>query len=128
MEQTHSGSCLCGQIRYTVTGALREVVACHCTQCRKQSGHYFAATSAPNDALQIHGEDALCWYRASPPARRGFCGNCGTTLFWSHDEEDHTSILAGSLDTPTGVKLGKHIFCADKGDYYDITDGLPCTD
>ncbi|MFM7784547.1 MAG: GFA family protein, partial [Gammaproteobacteria bacterium] len=47
MDDTHSGACLCGVVRYTVQGPLRPVVVCHCTQCRRQTGHYLAATSVP---------------------------------------------------------------------------------
>ena len=125
MSETHTGSCLCGSVSYTVDGPLRGVVACHCSQCRKQSGHYYAATTAPRDSVMIHGEERLRWYRASAMARRGFCGTCGSALFWQHDEEDRIASLAGSLDAPTGLAIEKHIYCADKGDYYDLTDGLP---
>ncbi len=119
------GSCHCGAVKYTVHGKLRDVIACHCNQCRKQSGHFFAATSASNTDLTIEGEDNLTWYNASPDAKRGFCSNCGSALFWKADEDDHTSILAGSLDDEAGIKLSAHIFVADKGNYYEIDDDLP---
>lgn len=115
-----SGSCLCKKISYQVNGPLRPITACHCTQCRKQSGHFYAATAAHNDDLTIQGEDNLTWFHASKDAERGFCKFCGSTLFWRHAEEDFTSILAGSLDGETGLKIAKHIFVADKGDYYEI--------
>ena len=116
------GSCLCGQVTFTARGPLRPVIACHCRQCRKASGHYFAATSAPRDAVDITGE--VAWYQSSEWARRGFCGTCGSTLFWDGPGAN-LSFLAGSLDGPTGLKLSAHIFCADKGDYYELDDGLP---
>lgn len=121
------GSCLCGKISYSVNGPLRPIIACHCTQCRKQSGHFFAATAAQNEDLTIQGEDNLTWFHASDEAKRGFCKTCGSTLFWRHSAEGFTSILAGSLDGETGLKIAKHIFVADKGDYYDITDDAPQT-
>lgn len=124
MTGKHTGSCLCGQVSFTVEGPLREVLACHCTQCRKQSGHYFAATNAPDDKITLKGEEHIKWYRASDTAKRGFCSNCGSVLFWKHDNHPYTSILAGSFDKPSGLKLTKHIFVADKGDYYDIEDGV----
>ena len=59
-------------------------------------------------------------------ARRGHaCRHCGSALFWKADGVDYTSILAGTFDGPTGLKPGYHIFCADKGDFYDIRDDLP---
>lgn len=116
------GSCLCGQVTFIVTGPMRPVVACHCAQCRKTSGHYVAATSAPREAVSIHGE--VTWYQSSPDARRGFCGTCGSSLFWDGPGEN-ISIHAGTLDGETGLSVKGHIFCADKGDYYEIEGELP---
>ncbi|MFK5980985.1 MAG: GFA family protein [Rhizobiaceae bacterium] len=122
-----SGSCICGKVSYQVKEPLRPITACHCTQCRKQSGHFFAATAAHNEDLSIQGEENLTWFNASEDAERGFCKTCGSTLFWRHSDESFTSILAGSLDGETGLKIAKHIFVADKGDYYDILDDAPQT-
>jgi len=119
------GSCLCGSVRYSVNGPMRAVVACHCTQCRKQSGHYFAASGADDRDLTIEDGGTLKWYAASDDAKRGFCGDCGSALFWKSDGSTRTSILAGSLDGPTNIKLDRHIFVADQGDYYVLNDGLP---
>lgn len=119
------GSCLCGKVSYSVNGPLRPVIACHCTQCRKQSGHFYAATAADNETLTIYGEDQITWYHASDDAERGFCKNCGSALFWRRPTDNYTSILAGSLDGKTGLKIIKHIYVADKGDYYDIKDDVP---
>ena len=119
-----TGGCLCGAVRYEVRGALRPVVACHCTQCRRMTGHFLAATAAREGDLAITREGTLKWYSASPHARRGFCGACGSTLFWHGTGRDYVAIAAGSLDGPTGLKLVQHIFTADKGDYYELEDGL----
>ena len=117
------GSCLCGQVAFDVAGALRPVVACHCVQCRKTSGHYVAATSARREQIAVRGE--VTWYHASDTARRGFCATCGSSLFWDGPGEN-MSIHAGVLDGVTGLTVKGHIFCADKGDYYEISDDLPC--
>jgi len=122
---TVSGSCLCGAVRYRVTGALRPVIACHCTQCRKTSGHHVAATSAPRETVHIEGE--VAWYASSEAARRGFCPVCGSPLFWD-GPGTHLSIFAGSFDGDPGVRLAGHIFCADKGAYYEIEGDLPRAD
>ncbi len=118
-----SGGCLCGAIRYVTNGALRPVVACHCVQCRKSSGNYVTATSVARDQIEITGDPV--WYASSGTARRGFCGACGSSLFWDGAGQN-ISIHAGSMDGETGLTLKGHIFCADKGDYYEIADGLPC--
>jgi hypothetical protein len=119
---TITGGCLCTAVAYRVTGPMRAVIACHCGQCRRTSGHHVAATSVPRDRVLIEGE--VTWYRSSPSARRGFCGRCGSNLFWDGGGET-LSIHAGTLDGATGLRMDRHIFCADKGDYYDIADGLP---
>ena len=124
-ENDHSGGCLCGAVRYRVSGPLRPVVACHCGQCRRTSGHHVAATQAYRADLAIEGSQAITWYRASEAARRGFCKLCGGQLFWDPEGTETVSIFAGSLDQPSGLQLAEHIFVADKADYYEIADGLP---
>ena len=121
----HKGSCLCGAVTFEVTADLPPPDACHCTQCRKHSGHYFASTDVPRSALTVHGADRVAWYQSSERIRRGFCSVCGSTLFWDPTHKDWTGIAMGAFDTPTRTKLKIHIFVADKGDYYDIADGLP---
>lgn len=120
-----TGGCLCGAVRYEVRGPLRPVVACHCGQCRRMSGHFAAATAALRRDLSIRGESALTWYVSSPGVRRGFCSTCGSSLFWDDTERDYMAIFAGSLDKPTGLELVEHIFAEDRGDYYDIADTRP---
>ena len=122
---THpTGRCLCGAVRFEVTGALSEPHACHCGQCRRQSGHYVVATSASRADFELTRADSLTWYRSSDIARRGFCGRCGSVLFWDDGGED-ISINVGSLDQPTGLRLARHIYVDDKADYYNIDDPLP---
>lgn len=117
-----SGSCLCGAVTYHVSGPLRPVIACHCTQCRKSSGHHVAATSAARDRVDITGD--VTWYASSEQAKRGFCGTCGSNLFWDGGGQN-LSIFAGTLDGDPGITLIGHIFCDDKGTYYEITDEVP---
>ncbi|AXT28109.1 GFA family protein [Ruegeria sp. AD91A] len=121
----HNGSCLCGSVAFTIDGELSPPSACHCGQCRKQSGHVWSSTWTHQDNLSFTASDTLAWFRASDTARRGFCRSCGSFLFWQHNDEDTISISMGALSEPTGLTLSKHIFVADKGDYYDITDDLP---
>lgn len=120
-----SGKCLCGAISFEVEGVLTPPDGCHCTQCRRQSGHYWVSTDVPRDRLTISGEDQLSWYRSSERIRRGFCSICGSALFWDADGRDRIAIGMGAFDRPTGTRMEKHIFTAYKGDYYDIVDGLP---
>ena len=117
------GSCLCGAVGFEATGALRDPGACHCGQCRKQSGHYWASVGAAQADVTISGP--VKWYAASAVADRGFCPECGAFLFWKPRDGGDIGLALGAVDGPSGVRLEKHIFVAFKGDYYDIADGLP---
>ncbi len=66
----------------------------------------------------------LKWHQSSDEARRGFCQECGASMFWDRLSDDMVSIAAGTIDEPTGLKTIRHIFVADKGDYYEIEDSL----
>lgn len=121
----HKGSCLCGAVSFEVSAELREPDACHCTQCRRQSGHFWASTDVDRSALSIVGEEKLSWFRSSEKVRRGFCSTCGSILLWDPIGKPVIAVAMGAFERPTGTRLGKHIFVADKGDYYDIADGLP---
>lgn len=125
MDDTKHGSCLCGAVRFTTTGPLRGVIYCHCAQCRKQTGHYLAATNVSDDRIAIEGSENVTWYRASGSAGRGFCRTCGSALFWKHDELDTISVMAGAFDGDSGLVGQSHIFVGGKGDYYTIDDSLP---
>ncbi|RKF13810.1 GFA family protein [Roseovarius spongiae] len=117
------GHCLCGAVRFHTDATPDGASVCHCGQCRRQSGHLWASAHVPRDALVIEGD--VRWFEASGAAKRGFCPTCGSFLFWAAHDEDTISFALGALDGPTGVTLEKHIFTADKGDYYAIEDGLP---
>lgn len=120
-----TGSCLCGAVRLEVEGQLAPPDACHCGQCRKISGHYWASTDVPREAVTVRGQDSVGWFQSSDKVRRGFCRNCGSPLFWDAVGRPNLSISMGAFDQPTGTHLEKHIFVRDKGDYYEIADGLP---
>ncbi len=75
--------------------------------------------------LHIEGEDQLSWYKSSEKVQRGFCKHCGSSLFFEPFFHDWIGVAMGALDAPSRTKLGMHIFVAEKGDYYEIADGLP---
>ncbi len=124
-QQRKTGSCLCGAVKFHVDGPLKQVIGCHCTMCRKQTSHFLAFTAAWNDNFELTEERGLKWYRSSEHSRRGFCAECGSVLFFATDGDEKISIAAGSLDGSTNFNMAAHIFVADKGDYYAITDGCP---
>lgn len=121
----HRGSCLCGKVTFEVACELPKPDACHCSLCRKHSGHFFASTDVLKSAVAIGGQEHVTWYQSSEKVRRGFCSACGAFLFWDPVSRDSIAIAMGSFDLPTRTQLKMHIFVADKGDYYNIADGLP---
>lgn len=125
-----AGGCLCGAVQFEAAPDGADVTACHCSQCRRWSGHYWASLNVPYSGFRfVRGEECVKWVRASDNARRGFCADCGSSLFWHGDglkgHRERIAIAAGALDPPTGAAVDRHIFTADKGDYYEIADGVP---
>jgi hypothetical protein len=123
------GRCLCGAVAYEVRGPVRHVVLCHCTECRRWTGHFGAFAATGRDCLVLVEERGLRWV-ASPAsdrgARRGFCAECGTSLFWEPADARTVSIAAGTIDAPTGLRVVGHWYTHQAGDYYEIPeDGLP---
>ncbi len=119
------GSCECQGVVFELIGELRDVVFCHCSQCRKTSGHYWAATQVSTGNLNLIKATSLSWYDSSDKARRGFCSVCGSSMFYERKGIDKISVSAGSLEIPTSLDRMRHIYVASKGDYYDISDDLP---
>jgi len=119
------GSCDCKGVVFELSGELRDVVFCHCSQCRKTSGHFWAATQVLRDNLNFSKASSLSWYDSSDKARRGFCNRCGSSMFYERKGVDKISIAAGTLEAPTFLDQMRHIYVASKGDYYDISDNLP---
>jgi len=119
-----TGGCLCGEVRYRIEGPLGSIGACHCSQCRRSSGHFLAGVSVERENLAVDG--AVAWYESTPgKVRRGFCPVCGSNLFWDRIAASYLDVWAGTLDDTRGLALDGHIYVADKGDYYEIADGLP---
>jgi hypothetical protein len=126
----HQGSCLCGAVKFEVSCALPGPDACHCTQCRKHSGHYGVGCDVPKSAVKIEGENSITWFKSSEKVRRGFCKTCGSSLFFDPlfppvRGEPWIGIAMGAFDGPTSTKIALHIFMAEKGDYYDVNDDAP---
>ncbi len=124
-QKKHSGGCLCGAVRYEVRGPLRDVINCHCTLCQRLHGAFGPHSKAKKVNIEVTKDDGLAWYATSKRARRGFCRDCGTHLFWEPVAQDATGIVAGTLDPPTGLKTMGHIFTGEKCDFTELSDALP---
>lgn len=127
------GRCLCGAVNFIVFGHVRPVIACHCKQCRQWSGHFWSATSCEDGGLKIEsGEEQINWYQSSDFAKRAFCSQCGSNLFYKAfgipELKDCTSISSGLFEDPTQFEFGRHIFCAYRGDYYELPENAEILD
>ena len=122
-----NGGCLCGGVRYQIKGPRRNIINCHCQNCRRTHGHFSAYTSVGKGDLKLVSQQTLNWYHDhSPDTRRGFCGECGASLFWdARDGNNKMAISAGTLDSGHGLKTIGHIYVSEAGDYYEISDDLP---
>ena len=122
------GSCLCGAVRYQITGDLGAVHHCHCSRCRKAHGAAFSTfADVPSSALHIvAGENEVRRYRSSPQVERAFCGTCGANLTFRFDGMPETVWIAvASLDTDPGKRPSGHIFATSKARWFEISDDLP---
>jgi hypothetical protein len=124
-----TGRCLCGAVTFEVRGPLRDVVFCHCEECRRWGGHLGAFAATKPDDLDIVDTPALRWIESPASdrhARRGFCVECGSSLFWAPGDGSRVSVSAGALDPPTGLQAAGHWYTRQAADYHQPpADGLP---
>lgn len=121
-----TGGCLCGAVKYEIKGTLYNVINCHCSNCHRIHGHIAAYASSKRKDLKLIEQRGLKWYRSvkdeTPDVYRGFCKECGASLFWDARGDVYIYISAGTLDQPTGLKTIGHIWLNQAGDYYEHTD------
>ena len=118
-------SCLCGGVKIKVKGKLRHVINCHCFQCMKTHGNYAAYTACPVENVTFVKKKTLKWYKSSNIAKRGFCSNCGASMFYKIFKSNNISISAGMFHNPTKLKTHSNIFTKGKMDYYKLDLILP---
>lgn len=122
------GSCLCGGVRYEISGELSPAIHCHCTQCRKASGASFTTNaSISTDAFHLRsGQDLVGEFESSPGQFRRFCTRCGSPLVKRYaDRPDLLRLRLGTLDTDPGVSVVAHIFVRSKAPWVEIADDMP---
>jgi hypothetical protein len=124
----HRGGCLCQRVTYEIVGELTDVLNCHCSMCRKLHAAAFRTRAKVNakDWRTLSGEQFIKFYESSPGERKGFCSECGSSLFTKFDANpDVLGFPLGTLDTDPGVKAMRHVFVGSKAPWFDITDDLP---
>jgi hypothetical protein len=124
-----TGGCLCGAVRYEINDKLRGIVNCHCSKCRKFHGNYGAYTSIKFTSMTLSEQRGLKWFQSitdeTPNVYRGFCSECGSSLFWHPRGQERIAVAAGSLDDPGKLETIGHVWISQIGDYYNISDDLP---
>lgn len=123
-----TGACLCGAVRYEITGQLAPIQLCHCSMCRRASGAAFASNMPVRaaDFRIVAGEASLRSYEASPGKRRVFCGTCGSPIISrSVHDPGMVRVRAGTLDEPAPTHAAFHFHVASRADWLSITDDLP---
>ncbi len=124
MSGNATGRCLCGGVTFRLSGPLRDVIDCHCHRCRRFTGHHLAATSAATDNLHVDDDAGLLtWFAPVAEAVYAFCARCGSSLFWrGASTPERTSVCAGTLDRPTGLRTVEAWWVSEASDYYRRPD------
>jgi hypothetical protein len=125
-EVTSEGGCLCGAVRFRVTGKPISVMHCHCFSCRRNTGSLVATFAGfrPVQLRQLGASPQL--YQSSPGVRRRFCGRCGTPLSYETDRwPDEIHVYLCTLDDPEPCTPQFHVNYSERVPWFDIDDGLP---
>lgn len=120
------GSCLCGKVKYSISGRVGDIVHCHCETCRKAHGAAFSSVASVDDAdFQLTGSEILNSYESSSGKDRYFCSNCGTQVYAKRNGSDHIILRLGSLDNDPDSDEINHIWVSQKASWYNINADLP---
>lgn len=124
-----TGGCLCGAVRYEIVGDPGGILNCHCSKCRRFHGHYGVYSGVITDQLHILEKSGLRWFKSetdeTPNVHRGFCKECGSSLFWHPRDSRHIWVALGSMEKPPKLKTLGHVWISQMADYYTIEDNLP---
>jgi hypothetical protein len=124
-DPIHEGGCLCGAIRYRITGPIAWAAHCHCSMCRRASGAAaltWATVLAANFTF-TRGKPAT--YRSSENAERRFCSSCGSPLtFWSAAHRGEMDVSLGTMDHPEDNPAGWHTWAKSRLSWLSLDDHL----
>ena len=124
----YTGGCLCGKVRIEITGAIHNIVCCHCSQCRKAQGSAYATNG--NIAIEhfniVAGHEELTGYESSPGQTKYFCKHCGSPIISKNESSpDKVRVRLGAIDSDISERPAAHIFVASKANWEEITGDLP---
>lgn len=124
----YQGGCLCGAIRFEITGPIRNIIYCHCSQCRKAQGSAFA-TNGIVTTEHFHflsGEDKLTGYESTPGQTKYFCKICGSPIISKTiSKSGQVRVRLGTIESDISERPEAHIFATSKANWEDICGDLP---
>ena len=126
IEETHSGGCQCGSIRFRVQGQLGDASICHCRMCQKAFGAFYAPLVSVGAAKLTWTRGAPKKFQSSNAAARGFCEECGTPL--TYEAPDGVAIAIGAFDDPSRIAPKMQWGTEAKLPYVDSLSTLPGRD
>lgn len=124
----YSGGCLCGKVRYEISGKIQSIVHCHCSICRKAQGSSCATNGnvSTNNFKFISGENNLTGYKSSPGKTKYFCKSCGSPIISTNDlNPGNVRVRLGSIESDIEERPIAHIFVTSKANWEEITGNLP---
>jgi len=121
------GKCLCGAVKYEISGEMGPITHCHCPSCQKAHATAFSSVSSvqPDDLKFTAGEALLKFYESSPGKKRYFCSNCGSQIYAKREDQKHYILRMGTVDGDPGIRPVQHIFTRYKAPWYPIHDDIP---
>ena len=120
-QTAKTGKCLCGKVTFTIREGVDEVGACHCDMCRRWSGGPLLVVDC-GKAIEFEGAEHIVRYKSSDWAERGFCGTCGSNLFYFLHSANQYFVSAGALDNQSGLQFTNQVFIDEKPGYYDFAN------
>ena len=124
----YTGGCLCGSVRFEIKGPIRNIVYCHCSQCRKAQGSAFATNGIvkATDFGIVSGANSLTGYESSPGQTKYFCRNCGSPILSkSESRPGQVRVRVGTIESGIVERTMAHIFAPSKACWEEIADDLP---
>ena len=127
-DRLYYGACLCGEVTITLKGNINDIVHCHCSLCRKNSGSAFATNGFINatDFNITSGEESLTAFSFKPGRNRHFCKRCGSPIYSSNDQDpSRLRIRLGLIDTDITERPISHNFVSSKANWEELDVQLP---
>lgn len=122
-----NGSCLCGAVEFTASLPFKWCAHCHCNMCRKSHGAGYVTWVGFEQEQAVIGKDSaqLAWYESSPGAQRGFCRQCGSSMFFRSERwAGELHIALGCVDGETDIRPQANVFFDSHVEWMPIDTSL----